>query len=150
VLADLVTGTQQGISAAGSDLSGLSLSDVSNVLTSHLSPSFNVPSFPSWSSIDDFITAVQTANTNFTNDFSTNLANAYAKLQPTIDIANALVTSVPSYDANLFLDGVLQMANGAPVQGLVNAIGMPIAAEVGLATLLAGYELFVLTGAWYA
>ncbi len=41
------------------------------------------------------------------------------------------------------------MASGAPVQGLINAIGMPIAADVGLVTLLGGYEIFVLTGAWY-
>jgi hypothetical protein len=41
------------------------------------------------------------------------------------------------------------MAGGAPVQGLIDAIGLPIAADVGLATLLAGYEIFVLTGAWY-
>jgi hypothetical protein len=150
VLTALVAGTQQGVSDAASDLSGLSLSDVSDVLTSHFSPSLPSLSLPSWSSVDDFITAVQTANTNFTNDVSTNIANAVAKVQPTIDIANALLTSVPSYELNLFLDGISEMVNGAPAQGLVNAIGMPIAAHMGLVTLLGGYELFVLTGAWYA
>jgi hypothetical protein len=99
----------------------------------------------SGSPIDNFVMALQAANTNIANDFT----NAVAKVQPTVDIATALLTAVPSYDVKLFLDGISQMASGAPIQGLINAIGMPIAADVGLVTLLGGYEIFVLTGAWY-
>jgi PE-PPE domain/PE family len=132
VLTDLVTGTQQGISAAGSDLSTISLSDISKVLTPNPLPALSAvtTAISSGSVIDNFVAAT-------------------AKVQPTIDIATALLTAVPSYDVGLFMGGISQMANGAPVQGLMNAIGMPIAADVGLTTLLAGYEVFVLTGAWY-
>lgn len=141
VLADLVSGTQQGIVAAGGDLS--------KVLSADPLSTAMPPGLTSGSPIDNLIDALKTANTDFTDRFSNSIANAYAKLLPTADIANALVTAVPSYDVNLFLDGVQQMVDGAPVHGLVNAVGMPIAADVGLVTLLGGYELFVLTGAWY-
>lgn len=90
--------------------------------------------------------ALLAANTHVTNAFTNAVTNAYATVQP---IGTALLTSVPSYDLNLFLNGILQMANGAPVEGLVNTIGMPIAATAGLVTLLAGYEFLVLTGAWH-
>lgn len=132
VLAGLVTGTQQGISAAVRDLGHISASDVSHVMTTYPSQALGDLSrvIFSRSPIDQLVTAT-------------------GKIQPTIDIATALMTALPSYDASLFMDGISQMANGAPVQGLVNAIGMPIAADVGLATLLTGYEALVLTGAWY-
>jgi hypothetical protein len=42
---------------------------------------------------------------------------------------------LPSYDFNLFLNGVTQMVNGQPLDGLINAIGYPIAADVGLLPL---------------
>ena len=147
VLADLVTGTHQGISAAAGDLSGMSLSDIAKALTPNPLPALGAlpTTMSSGSPIDNFIAALQAANTNIANDFS----NAVAKVQPTADIATAVLTAVPSYDVDLFLDGISQMASGAPVQGLINAIGMPIAADVGLVTLLGGYEIFVLTGAWY-
>ena len=129
VVADLVAGTQQGVGAFRADLAGITLSDIAKVLTPHSLP---LP------------TALPTL-TSIANHFT----SAFAKVQPTVDIATALVAGVPSYDATLFWDGISQAVNGAPVQGLVNAFGMPIAADVGLATLLVGYEIFVLTGAWY-
>jgi hypothetical protein len=53
------------------------------------------------------------------------------------------VTTVPSYDDNLFLDGIAQALNGDPA-GLVNAVGYPIAADTGLAAFLIGLEVRVL------
>src|SRR6202453_4878465 len=99
------------------------------------------------SSPDNFIQAIQTANTTITNEISGGAANAYAALLPTADLANALVTSVPSYDVNLFLNGVQQAINGDPVGGLTYAFGAPVAADVGLSTFAAGVELDVLLGA---
>ena len=51
-----------------------------------------------------------------------------------------------SYDVNLFLDGIGQALSGDPV-GLVNAIGDPLAADVGLVTLAGGIEFFVVQNA---
>lgn len=132
VLADLVTGTQHGISAAASDLSHITASDVLKVLSTYPLQAFG-----------DLSGAV------FSGSPVDHLITATGKIQPTIDITTALLTALPSYDASLFMNGISQMADGAPVQGLVDAIGMPIAADVGLVTLLAGYEALVLTGGWY-
>ena len=76
---------------------------------------------------------------------STNsVATAYATLLPTADIGTSLVISMPSYDVNLFLDGMIQAANGQPLAGLVNAIGRPIAADVGITTFASGFELITI------
>lgn len=50
----------------------------------------------------------------------------YSVVQPTADIVNGLLTTLPAYDVSLFLDG--------PQSGdLLSAIGDPIAADEGLA-----------------
>jgi hypothetical protein len=78
---------------------------------------------------------------------TTAFSTAYATLLPTADITTAVLISLPSYDFNLFLNGVTQMANGQPLDGLINAIGYPIAADVGLLPLTAGLEFVVLSEA---
>ena len=98
-------------------------------------------------SATEVIRALQTANTTITNTITNASSNAYAVLLPTADITNALVTSMPSYDVNLFLDGVLQMINGDPTGGLVYALGAPLAANTAIVTLAAGFELLVLVDA---
>jgi hypothetical protein len=87
-----------------------------------------------------FISTLQSANTGITTAISRSAAAVYATLLPTADIANALVTSVPSYDINLFLNGIEQVVNGDPVNGLVYAFGAPVAADVALGTLAGGFE----------
>ena len=72
--------------------------------------------------------------TDFANALSSTASTAYGTLLPTADIANALVTSLPAYDASLFVDG-LQAGN------LLDAVGYPIAADLALGTLLGGYEV---------
>jgi len=74
------------------------------------------------------------------------LSTGYAVLLPTADFATAAVLSVPSYDVNLFLNGILQAVNGDPV-GLVNAVGDLIAADVALFTIAGGFEAIVLASA---
>ena len=59
---------------------------------------------------------------------------------PTADIINALVTSIPNYDLSLFSDNI---ATG----DITDAIGLPIAADIGLVTLAAGFEFEVLEDA---
>jgi hypothetical protein len=96
------------------------------------------------SSPDSFITALQTANTRFANTVSAVASDAYGTLLPTADIVNALLTTVPAYDVNLFLSGIQQAINGDPVGGLVYAFGAPLAADTALFTLFTGFELRVL------
>jgi hypothetical protein len=99
------------------------------------------------SSPGSFIQSLQAANTAIAGDISGGLANAYAVALPTADIANALAIAMPSYDVNLFLSGVQQTIGGDPVGGLIYAFGAPVAADTGIVTLAAGFELDAIIGA---
>jgi len=162
----LATGTQQGIGAFASDVRAeiasppaLSLPNLMSITGSvGTGGSGLLPTLTSTlSSPDSFIAALQSANTNFNNALTTSVSAAYATLLPTADVATALVVTVPSYDLNLFLDGVEQMVNGDPVGGLIYALGAPAAADTALLTLFGGFEVRVIqhaastiVGAWTA
>jgi PE-PPE domain/PE family len=95
-------------------------------------------------SANDVINALKSANTTVVNGITNATSNAYAALLPTADIANAVVTSMPSYDVNLFLDGVERMIDGDVTGGLVYALGAPLAADTAIVTLAGGFEVIVL------
>ena len=152
VLGALATGTQQGIGAFASDLgsagtglspSGPSLSGLSHMLPSIALPQPGPPSVPT---IPGIIGSLQAANTDFTTAFTSALSTGYSVLLPTADFATAAVLSVPSYDINLFLNGILQAINGDPI-GLIDAVGDPIAADIALFTIAGGFEAIVLASA---
>jgi hypothetical protein len=157
VVSALAAGTPQGFSAFMSDVSAeaQALSQPSlPSLTSMESGGMGGGSSllpaglaSALSSPDNFIQALESANTAIANGISNGAANTYAVLLPTADIANALVTSIPSYNINLFLNGVEQVVNGDPVGGLVYAFGAPVAADVALGMLSGGFELEVLLNA---
>ncbi len=156
VLTDLVTGTQQGFASAARDLSAggfpslpsLSPPDVSGVLSALTPGTLAAPGLPPVPtfSIDSFIAGLQAANSNFAGALANAMSSGYSVLLPTADIANAILTSMPSYDLNLFLNGILQAAHGDPM-GLVNAVGYPIAGDTALLSLAGSWELVVLANA---
>ncbi len=156
----LVGGVHTGIGAMISDFQAEgppqlpSLSGISQTLTSLFSGSgtLSLPSslLTGLPTVNDIISGIQTANTQIANAATTATSTAYSTLLPTADIAAAALVSLPSYDLNQFLDGVLQMVNGQPVAGLVNAIGLPIAANVGLLPLLGALEVAVIGEAAYS
>jgi PE-PPE domain/PE family len=156
----LAAGAQQGLGAFASDIgdigagiAGLPPPALPSLSSMAFDPTAGIPSLlaaaptSGAAAIDGFIQALQTANTTIVNGISGGIANAYAALLPTADIANAMITTLPSYDANLFLDGVQQAVNGDLIGGLAYAFGAPVAADVGLYPLLGTFELFVLLGA---
>ncbi len=152
----LVSGVHQGIGAMISDFQAEgppqlpSLSGISQTFTSLFSGS-GTPTLPTGlPTLTDVISGIQTANTQIANAVTTATSTAYSTLLPTADIAMAALVSLPSYDFNEVLDGVMQMVNGQPVAGLVNAIGLPIAADIGLLPLLGSLELAVLGEAAYS
>jgi hypothetical protein len=159
VLSALSTGTQQGIfdfaNDVGAGIAGIpslpdaALSGMTSTLGSVGTGGSNLlPVLTSTlSSPDSFIATLQAANTRITDAVSRSAAAVYSTLLPTADIANALVTAVPSYDVNLFLNGVKQVVNGDPVTGLIYAFGAPVAADVALGTLASGFELRVVSSA---
>jgi PE-PPE domain len=118
VLNELATGAQQGVQSFLTDFAHLSV--------------------PSLSSLPDTLSALSDAVTSVSSLLSspTDLVNALTNVVST-DIATipALVdliplflgVTLPAYDANLFVDG-LDSGN------LLDAIGLPIAADLGLGT----------------
>jgi len=146
----LVSGIPQGFSAAIGDLSAEgppklpSLQGISGALSSLSSTpgTLALPTGPP--TITDILAGLETANTQIVGASTTAFSTAYATLLPTADITTAVLISLPSYDVNLFLNGVTQMVNGQPLDGLIHAIGYPIAADVGLLPLTAGLEFVVL------
>lgn len=151
VLGDLVTGTQQGVGTFVTDFGniGAALPDLTVAGTANPWAPTDLTGqlpMPPPLSIDSLITGLQSANTAVTDTVTNAFASGYAALLPTADIANAVLISLPSYDLNLFLDGISRAAHGDPA-GLVNAIGYPIAANSGLLTFGAGFELIVIGNA---
>ncbi|BBZ50075.1 PE-PPE domain-containing protein [Mycobacterium heidelbergense] len=153
VLAALAGGTQQGIGAFTGDinagiagipsLSPPSLASIAGSIGTGGAYSLPAGLASALSSPDSFIASLQSANSRITDALTDAGSTAYATLLPTADIATALFTSAPSYDANLFLDGVQQVINGDPTGGLTYAFGAPVAADVALATLAGGFEFRV-------
>jgi len=128
VLSQLVAGVQQGVRDFLADFgpSGSIAREISSISLPALS--FTLPT------AGNVITAIQNVITAIADRISASAAGLYAALLPTADIINAIAISLPAYDINLVLDGVQQAISGQPIKGLVNAIGLPIAADVGLVT----------------
>jgi hypothetical protein len=151
---DLISGTQQGMTAFVGDLSHLGTTSASAVSLSSLKGLLSgaasggaAPALPAQTSIQSIISGIQSANTNIVGTLTTDVTAAYATLLPTADLGTFLLVSLPSYDVNLFLQGITQAVNGQPIQGLVNAFGLPIAADVGLTTVAGGFEFTVIENA---
>ena len=83
---------------------------------------------------------VGTTPTDLVNAISSATSTAYSTLLPTADIVNALVTSLPSYDVSLITDN---LSTG----DLLDAFGLPVAADTALGTLAAGFEVEVISNA---
>jgi hypothetical protein len=138
VAQDLAAGAQTGFQHFASDLSSLSLSSLTGTSGGTAAPS-----------LSDLLTglsspaAFSTTLTDVANAFSSAASSAYSTLLPTADIVNALVTSVPAYDASLFTDN---LQNG----DLMDALGLPVAANTALYTLAAGFEYVVISDAAHA
>lgn len=139
----IANGVPTGITAALNDIGALSLPTLPSLSLDSAMPA--LPAGPS--TITGVLAALQTANTQIVGGATMATSTAYSTLLPTADIATAALVSLPSYDVNLFLDGIGQMADGQPVLGLLNAIGSPIAANAGLLPFLGGFELAVLVEA---
>lgn len=164
----LASSTQQGFSAAigalhaevppslpalsmpAVSMPALSLSSLTNALTAHPSApgSLSLATLPSPAQlITNALLGLESVNNDFLGGVVTDVSTAYSVLLPTADIATAIAVSLPSYDADLFINGLIQAVNGQPLLGLANAFGDPIAADVGLVTLASGFELLAVTNA---
>lgn len=129
VFNDLITAGQQGFNAFMNDLSDLSLS----------------PALSAWPSLADLWTTgpADTADlaptpTDIINAITTTGAVLSALQLQLSDVANAVLTSLPAYDIQVFSDHL---------DNPLEAIGMTIAANTGLLTLAGGFDLMLIQGA---
>jgi hypothetical protein len=132
VLSTLATDTEQGVQ---------NLMSGTDPYSAALDPA------TSGQSVTDLLSALEAdaANpaasfTDFVNAITSATSTLYSTLLPTADIINALLTSGPAYYLSLFTDN---LATG----DLLDAIGLPIAADTALNTLAAGFEYDVITDA---
>ncbi len=86
---------------------------------------------------DSLIDGVQDLVTDVSERISAAASSLYAPLLAVADIVNALWTVLPGYDIHLFLEGIQQVLSGELIAGLVNSVGLPTAANVGLMTVAA-------------
>jgi len=126
VVGELAAGAQQGFSAFAADLQNLSL------------PSLTSGASLSLPSMTDLLAALSAdvgdpaaTLTDIFNAFSSAGASLAALQLQTSDIVNAAVTSLSAYDVRLFQDNL---------SNPIDAIGLPLAADTGLLTLVASIE----------
>jgi hypothetical protein len=131
VLGDLAAGAQQGIHDFEADLPGALATPIT---LPHIGPPL----------VNDLLgpppAPVAPTPLNIANTIASIVSTDYAVLLPTADTAVSFLTALPAYDATLFVSQLLQ-------GNLVNAIGYPIAADVGLATVAAMTEFITIAEA---
>jgi hypothetical protein len=119
VAQDLITGAQTGLQNFETDISA----EISEVQTGGLSALLG--------SSADTSSDVLSSTASFTdivNALTSAVSTAYSTLVPAADVANALLTTLPTYNVTLFLDHL-------EAGSLIDAIGYPIAADEALVPL---------------
>jgi hypothetical protein len=133
VLSTLATDTQQGFQnlATNTDPYSAAVDPASSAATSSpdLLSALSADAANPAASLTDFINAISSAT-----------STAYSTLLPTADIINMLLTSLPAYDVSLFSDN---LASG----DILDALGLPLAADTAIGTLAAGFEVSILSTA---
>lgn len=129
VFSALAAGTQQGIHDFSLDMQQIASQPA-------VVPQFTLPTAPGPTTTPPSLPSPQQVFDTVNRIVSTD----YAVVLPTADIGYSLATELPFYDSELFLS---QLAQG----NLVNAIGYPIAADVGLGTVAGGVELLTIVSA---
>ncbi|MFN8087955.1 MAG: PE-PPE domain-containing protein [Mycobacterium sp.] len=145
----LVDGVVQGVQDFWNDIKpGGSMWQELSANVAHMSASVNAGVASLHALAAGGIIPVIQEMVNKTAQFVSNAAaSLYAALLPTADIVNAIVTMLPAYGIDLFLDGVQQVLSGDIISGLLNAVGLPWAAGVGLVTTSVLIEFLVIANA---
>ncbi|MCW2662868.1 MAG: hypothetical protein JWP83_4020 [Mycobacterium sp.] len=126
----LAAGTGQGIHDFSLDMQQIASQPTAVV------PQFSLPTAPGPTTTPASLPSPQQVFDAVNRIVSTD----YAVVLPTADIGYSLATELPFYDSELFLS---QLAQG----NLINAIGYPIAADMGLGTVAGGVEALTLLSA---
>jgi hypothetical protein len=129
----LLSGAEQGLQDFIGDFTGTGPNPVDLSLTSltDTSTGANTTLPDIAAELQTFASDPSSVITDLANTISTDLQTAYSTLLPTADILNDLVTSLPAYDFSLFEENL---------SNPIEAIGLPIAADLGIDIYLANYE----------
>jgi hypothetical protein len=133
----LLSGAEQGIEDFIGDVTGTGPNPIDLSLSSLTdSSSGTTTALPDLGAeLQSIVNDPGGALTDFADAISTDLQTVYGTLQPTADILDALATSLPSYDLTLFEDNL---------SNPVDAIGLPIAADLAISLYLTNIELDVI------
>ena len=112
-------------------------SDTAAAITALASRPLTMPS------LEDVVTTVQNVISEVSGRVALAASALYATLLPLVDFANSFVFSFPGYAANLFIDGLQQAVSGDLIEGLINAVGRPVAAAVGFAGIIGVFQTVV-------
>lgn len=136
----LVSGAEEGVEDFIGDFTGTGPNPVDLSLTSLTDSSSGTTNELSDIAIDleSLVSNPSGSLTDFADTISDDLQAVYSTLLPTADILNALTTSLPAYDLALFEDNLSDP---------IDAIGLPIAADLGIGIYLANYEADVIVTA---
>lgn len=128
----LMTGTQEGIQKAISDLE-----NPSQLFSLAGNPLLNLIETPYISAVASEEMSIPTSSDSLlgiVNAFSDAASNLYGTLLPTADMVNALTTTLPAEDVTVFL---YELGHG----DILDAIGLPVAADLGIGSLAALFEI---------
>jgi hypothetical protein len=124
-------GTQQGIHDFTAEVQAIAAQPTT----------MTIPSFTPPAPVDLVATlAALPSPADVVNTAATVISTDYAVLLPAADTALAFATTLPLYDSQLFLEQLVQ-------GNIVNAIGYPIAADVGLVTIAGIVQFLVISKA---
>ncbi|MGH3560613.1 MAG: hypothetical protein ACRDTN_02105, partial [Mycobacterium sp.] len=134
------SGTEQGIRNFIGDFTGSGPNPVTLSLSSLLDPSSGATSASAGLSaaLSTFASDPTLSLSDIVNTLSSDASTAYGTLLATADLANLELTSIPAYEATIFLDNL---------SNPIDAIGLPIAVETAAVTLGVAFELNVLLDA---
>jgi hypothetical protein len=141
VVNELIAAVQQGVKAFVGDLQGaLAIPATATQSTARLT----LPTLPQLAAglsaaakdpaaaVTDIAGALAAEITHITEAITNTAVALCNPLLPTAGIINAIITTLPAYDVSLFLNNL---------SNPINAIGLPIAADVGLITLMAALDV---------
>ena len=131
VLNELVAGAKEGIQNFGTDLHGITLQGLTAAMTS-AQPAMTVT--PMDLDPSNFATALQTVLTENSNALATLTASSLDTFMPGVDDGTALVTTLPTFDVNLVIAGLEQLADGNTQQAF-DYLTDPIGDTVGLGSI---------------
>lgn len=142
----LIAGVQQGINDFVKSFG--SAGSVQQEMTA-MAQSLSAPTANPFAA-GDVLTGIGDLITRTASTISTALSATYATLLATADFINAAVLPLQAYNTNIVLASVNQILAGDVINGLINAIGLPIAADIGMLTTVGLFQLIVWVEGLYA